>query len=493
SLSAMCVPELRGTQGMFSFYTTRQERLNEMTGGESFLVERQDDAIQAHLLGPVNPILGEQVVMKCPFTIKLNGRDDQADLTINGSKHKLVKDVYTDWLEVVFKAGAGMKIRGICQFLLLSGAPDFELYVTPINISPDKPVMPIAQPRVYSTYLSKSQGPYATLGLAEDSWALNEKVIDEKAFLHQCVQADEEREKMFFDSLEKVNKGVCVCVFDGTDRLQHTFWRYLDKDHPANQDLPHQEAHQNVIADLYQRMDVIVGKTMQKCDQDDTVLMVISDHGFNAFRYGIDLNRWLEENGYLTIDPSKPAGDFLVNVDWSKTRAYGLGLAGIYLNIKGRESCGIVESKGQAEALRDEIAEKLTGLMHPERNEPAIRRGYNAHKVYKGPYKKDAPDIIVGYNKGYRVAWETAVGRITEKVVHDNIKAWAGDHCIDPSLLPGVLFCNRKIRDENPRLMDLAPTALDLFGIKPPAHMDGVALSVETNGNNGSQESTPND
>ena len=91
------------------------------------------------------------------------------------------------------------------------------------------------------------------------------------------------------------------------------------------------------------------------------------------------------------------------------------------------------------------------------------------------------------------MAWETAVGRITEKVVHDNIKAWAGDHCIDPSLLPGVLFCNRKIKDENPRLMDLAPTALDLFGIDPPAHMDGVALAVETNGNHRSQDSTPSE
>ncbi|MCH9022440.1 MAG: nucleotide pyrophosphatase, partial [Planctomycetes bacterium] len=163
------------------------------------------------------------------------------------------------------------------------------------------------------------------------------------------------------------------------------------------------------------------------------------------------------------------------------------------LNIKGRESSGIVASNGQASALRDEIAEKLTGLMHPDRKEPAIRRGYNAHKAYSGPYKKDAPDVIVGYNKGYRVAWETAVGRITEKVVHDNIKAWAGDHCIDPSLLPGVLFCNHKIKDENPRLMDLAPTALELFGITPPAHMDGVALSVEINGNKGTQETTASD
>jgi hypothetical protein len=89
---------------------------------------------------------------------------------------------------------------------------------------------------------------------------------------------------------------------------------------------------------------------------------------------------------------------------------------------------------------------------------------------------ENAPDLLIGYNAGYRVSWDCASGVVAGPVCEDNVKAWSGDHCIDPRLVPGVFFCNRRTTTEDPALIDIAPTALRLFGIDPPAHMDGRPL-----------------
>ncbi len=478
-LSAMCVPDLRGTQGMFSFYTTEKEKDLAHTGGERFYVSRNSNTIKAELLGCDNPILKNGGVLKSPFTITIQN-ETSAELKIGGESFQLKKNEYTPWVKVCFKAGLGIKVHGICKFLLIATEPEFQLYVTPINIDPEKPAMPISYPVIYSTYLAKQQGPYATLGLAEDSWALNEKILSDEDFLGQCIEADNEREKMFFDAVDKVKRGLCVCVFDGTDRIQHTFWRYIDDGHPVRNgaDEMHSPAA-NAIEEVYKRMDAVAGKAMAECKGKDTVLMIISDHGFATFRYGVDLNRWLEENGYLKIKDGERSKKYLDGVDWSKTRAFAIGLTGIYLNLKGRESKGIVDPGAEAEQLRDEIAEKLSTLRDEQRGEDAIKQVYNSLKIYRGPYKTEAPDLLVGYHRGYRASWETAVGQVTEKVFHANTKAWTGDHCIDASLVPGVVFCNRKIKNENPRLMDIGPTVLDMFGVTVPGYMDGKALELD--------------
>jgi predicted AlkP superfamily phosphohydrolase/phosphomutase len=302
---------------------------------------------------------------------------------------------------------------------------------------------------------------------------LNCGILDDESFLHQCIEGDLEREKMFFDALDKVPRGLCVCVFDGTDRIQHMFWRYIDPDHPARNGQAGRQ-HRRAIEEHYLRMDELVGRTMSKCN---TLLMVVSDHGFNAFARGVDLNVWLERNGYLKLKQGGRGRKYLAGVDWSGTRAFCLGLAGIWLNIKGREAEGIVEPQ-DAERLRDELCERLTGLRDEERDNVAINRAFNTRRTYIGPYKSDAPDVILGYARGYRTSWEAAVGQPTGELFHDNTKAWSGDHCIDPKLVPGVLFCNRKIEDPDPRLMDLGATVLEMFGVEVPAHMDGRALNV---------------
>ncbi len=306
---------------------------------------------------------------------------------------------------------------------------------------------------------------------------MSEQVLEDDHFLQQCRDTDREREAMFFDGLDKVKRGVCVCVFDGTDRMQHMFWRYLDDKHPARPaEVP--EGYGTVIEDLYRRMDDLVGRTMARCQDEDTLLMVISDHGFNTFRRGIDLNRWLEENGYLVVDDARRGVEHLGGVDWSRTRAFAIGLTGIFLNVKDKYSQGIVSPGEEADQLREEIATKLRALVDPKTETNGIKKVYQAPKVYRGPYKDNAPDLIVGYERGYRVSWDAAIGRTSRDVFHDNTKAWSGDHCVDPSVVPGVLFCNRPVATENPRLMDIGPTVLELFGVAVPDYMDGKPLAV---------------
>src|SRR5205085_9626379 len=226
-LSAMCVPDLRGTQGMFSFYTTERKSGDKPTGGDTQTVALHGDTIRTRLVGPENPLRTERSHMETPLVVTITG-PGEAILKISGTKHRLRVGQYSDWVNVSFRAAPGVKVHGVCRFLLLATKPEFRLYVTPINIDPEKPVMPVGYPAVYSVYLAKRQGPFATLGLAEDTWALNDHVLDDAQFLQQCIDIDRERESMFFDGLEKIRRGLCVCVFDGTDRLQHTFWRDID-------------------------------------------------------------------------------------------------------------------------------------------------------------------------------------------------------------------------------------------------------------------------
>jgi predicted AlkP superfamily phosphohydrolase/phosphomutase len=475
-LSAMCVPDLRGTQGLFSYYTTRPADDNEKIGGEVHRVHRAGDLINARLIGPPHPFRSDGRPLEIPFQVRILDAAT-AQLTIAGERHALHKDRYTEWLTVRFPMLPGMKVNGICKFLLIATEPEFKLYVTPINIDPEKPAMAVGHPSVFSVYLSKQQGAYATLGLAEDTWSLNEGLITDDHFIAQCVDADDERERMFFDALEKVPRGLVCVVFDGTDRLQHAFFRDIDERHPARPDAA-VLARRDVIGDLYKRMDDLVGKTMAQCERDENLLFVISDHGFNSFRRGVDLNRWLLDNGYLVLHDGRGREEHLAGVDWSRSRAFAIGLAGIYVNQKDKYDQGIVAPGKELDALRAEIAAKLTGLVDPDRNEQAVKRVYITNQFYKGPYKDDGPDLVIGYDRGYRVSWETAIGKTTEAVFHDNNKAWSGDHCVDPSLVPGILFCNQPIEAAHPRLLDIGPTVLGVFGVPVPDYMDGKALPV---------------
>ncbi len=476
-LSAMCTPDIRGTQGSFSHYTTAKLS-SKYTGGTRLRFEKNGDSFHAELIGPENSLKEDEKPLNSPFSLQPLD-DETARLVIGKKEYTLKRKQMSDWIPVTFKAG-WIKVHGIAQFYLKQLGPETELYVSPINIDPERPALPVSHPYFFAVYLAKLFGKYSTLGLAEDTWALNEEVLDEKAFLEQAYKLFDEREEQFFHALKKTKKGVCAVVFDGTDRIQHMFFRYLVEDHPANRGKD-KSLYEDTILQLYQKADNIVGKTLDKIS-DDTLLLVMSDHGFKSFVRGVNLNAWLYENGYLALKNKDFSVDYFQNVDWSKTKAYAIGLAGIYLNIKGREKQGIVRDGEEASALRKELVDKLGGLKDSEWNKIAITSVYDSRTIYNGAYIDQAPDLIVGYNEGYRISWGAAIGQTTDTVFEDNTKNWSGDHGIDPKLVPGVLFSNQVIRATNPNIADMAPTILDQFGIRPPAFIDGKVLEISQNG-----------
>jgi predicted AlkP superfamily phosphohydrolase/phosphomutase len=381
----------------------------------------------------------------------------------------------SDWVPLSFPALPGVTVKGITRLMVVEDSEDFSLYMSPINLDPDAPAMPISHPPYFATYLARKVGTFATLGLAEDTWARNANVTDDATFLQQAYDIDRERERMFFSGLDRLAHGSLVCVFDATDRIQHMFWRELDDTHPARLASP--TAPTNAIRELYRHNDALVGRIRERLNPDD-VLMVISDHGFSAFRRGVNLNQWLLRQGYLTLKAGHDGTtEWLRDVDWSATRAYALGLTGLYVNLRGREAGGIVSPGAEATALKREIASKLRGLRDEERGTVAVNEAFDTAEIYSGPYLENAPDFIIGFNAGYRTSWEGASGVVAGPVFADNAKAWSGDHCIDPRLVPGVFFCNRRIHTDDPALVDIAPTALELFGIEPPAYMDGRPLA----------------
>jgi len=463
-LSAMCTPDLLGTQGTFALFTTRHES-GHLESGNRFPLLSKDGAYEGRIEGPRNSMVEGGAPMHIPFVLRPAGRN-QATLTIGGERYHLAQGQYTPWITLQFSASLGIQVSGVARFLLTETEPELSLYVTPVNINPEDPALPISHPTYYATYLAKLLGVFCTLGMAEDTWALNERAIDEDAFLQQAYLIYAERQQMFFSALDRTRRGVVACVFDTTDRIQHMFFKQMDRGGPYGK----------TIEDLYSRADQLVGRTLQYVD-NETVLFVLSDHGFASFERGADMNAWLLQNGYLALkDGATGERQYLKDIDWSRTRAYTFGLAGIYINQKGREALGIVAPGAEATALKREIAAKLDGLRDHHRDRVAIRKAWPSESVYTGPYLDAAPDLIVGYADGYRASWDAAVGKVTANVFSDNEKAWSGDHCVDPLLVPGVLFCNRKVFSEDPGIEDLAPTALDLFGIQPPPYMEGKSL-----------------
>ncbi len=475
-LSGMCAPDLKGSQGTFAFFTEDAEKVRRREGGVAVLVRREGKVIRTELSGPENSLLKKPEEIRLPLAITIDAAAGGAWIAIGREKAFFLKErTFSPWIPVVFKPGLGMKVRGICRFRIASLEPKFEMYVTPLNIDPDKPALPISHPFIYSVYLSKLLGRFITLGEANDTWALNEGALDERAFLELTYSNHAEWEAMLANALAKTPKGLVAIVFETTDSIQHMFFRYLDKAHPALKAAP-AEMSAAVVEDLYRKMDELVGRVAAGLGPRG-VLFVMSDHGFKSFRRGVNLNSWLRRNGYLTLVEGKTeSGEWFKDVDWDRTRAYGLGLGGVYLNLKGREARGTVAPGAEAAALKAELARKLADLRDGPDGPATITRVYDRDAVYAGPYKDNAPDLIIGYNEGYRASWDGVTGIVDDTVIEDNGKAWSGDHCIDPALVPGVLFSSLGLKTDTPSIMDIAPTVLELFGIAPPAHMDGRGL-----------------
>jgi len=474
-LSAMCVPDLLGTQGTFLLASTRPATGRFKEGGIRLVMTREGAAMHGTLTGPPNTLLDGEPPLTLPLHVVTRDDGRTADVTIGTTRVTVTQGELSPWVSLTFPAVPGIAITGLTRLLLTEGGEHLSLYLSPINLDPERPAMPISHPSYYAGYLAARIGSFSTLGLAEDTWALNEGVTDDATFLRQAYDIDREREAMLHAALDRLDRGALVCVFDATDRIQHMFWRDIDPAHPAGKGRA-TAAHRHAIRDLYAHNDALVGRIRARLSEDD-VLMVISDHGFTSFRRGVNVNAWLQSAGLLVLKAGADGrSEWLRDVDWSRTQAYALGLSGIYLNLKGREAEGIVAPGAEAAAVKARIMAGLRGLRDEACGAVAINEAFDTAALYAGPYLENAPDLVVGYNEGYRISWDAATGMVDGPLFEDNTKAWSGDHGVDPRLVPGVFFCNRPTTTSAPSIVDLAPTALSLFGIAPPAHMEGRPL-----------------
>jgi predicted AlkP superfamily phosphohydrolase/phosphomutase len=513
-LAGLPLPDIRGTNGTFYYWGTDlsdYEIGDVEMGGKIARLEFNSDTADAIIVGPPSPILkaeqedlrkipkdqrtieqqaryeelGESGYKDIKAEMKVQKAGTSVKITVQDQLFEIKQGQWSDWIKLSFKVTPILKVRGMAQFFLVEAEPEVKLYMSPINWDPKNPPLPITKPDGWSKQLVKEVGNYRTLGWAEATWPLNEERIDEATFIQDFNAAMDDRIKIMENELKKKNWNLFVSVYETTDRVQHMFYRLIDPKHPYH-DAELAARYQNVLRDVYKRCDEVVGKAMEYADQD-TIFMVVSDHGFHSFRKSVNLNTWLVMNGYMFLYGQDDTtyklvdlfdkGQFWVNTDWSKTKAYALGLGQIYVNQAGRERQGIVSPGPEYTKLLDEIIAGLMQLKDEETGENVIAGVYKRDDIYHGKYIGNAPDLVVGFKEGYRVSWQTTLGGIPKEVLENNMKKWSGDHCsYDYRDTQGVLLINRKIQKADPNLVDIAPTVYKYLNVPTASDVDGKPL-----------------
>jgi predicted AlkP superfamily phosphohydrolase/phosphomutase len=478
TLSGMNTPDLKGNYNTFNYYSNESKSPIQEAGGGGHAhdVYVIDNRVEAKLPGPANSFRAGSPEAEIDFKVFIDPVNPAAKVVIQDQEFILKEKEWTGWKRVSFSLFPTQSVSGICQFYLKEVRPKFKLYVSSIHIDPGRPALPISTPDSYSRELERRFGPFFTKGLPADTAALENDILDEEEFLAQDdVVLQESLDQLDFE-LGRFNEGLFFYYFSSTDQRQHMFWRLLDPEHPAY-DAKLAGKYGKTIEEIYREMDRVLDRVLAKVDKD-TVLLVMSDHGFNPFRRGFNLNTWLFQNGYHRL--AKPwkqeESGWFENTDWTKTQAYGAGLNGLYINEKGRERNGIVAPGPDKDNLVREIARKLEALTDPKTGERVFLRAYPAREVYHGPYVDRAPDIVLGFARGYRISWQSPLGYFPKEVLEDNAKKWSGDHMTAPDVIPGIVFANRKIRAEMPALYDLTATILDILGLEKPGGMIGTSI-----------------
>lgn len=512
-LAGLPLPDLRGTMGTFHHFATdlsRYEEGNTEFGGILRRLVFEGHTARTQLVGPPNPIVRmktQAIRRKGPLSdadrtalAELEAREDvtlpltvtwtrgsgKADIDINGQRVTLKTGEWSKWITLDFTVNLFVRLHGMAQLYLTSADQELQLYVSPINFKPDAPPVPMSSPANFAADIYRRLGPYRTLGWAEATWPLNEGRMDEKTFMDDLYRAFDDRAQVILDRLSRPHWDLLVGVIESTDRVQHMMYRLIDTAHPMY-DAALAARFGDSILRVYRRADQFVGQVMDLVGPQTTVL-IVSDHGFHSWRKAVNLNTWLVQQGYMTLQGQAPGekklddlfggGEFWENVDWSRTRAYAMGLGQIYFNLRGREAHGIVSPGPEYTALADELVTKLRrDLIDPDTKQPIVRAVYKRDDVYSGEYLGDASDLQVGFEEGYRVSWQTTLGGSPQGIVYPNMKKWSGDHGgYDYATTAGVLISNRPIANSAPRIIDIAPTVLQFFGLPVPAGIDGKPL-----------------
>lgn len=478
-VSGLGTPDLRGGYGNYTFLTTDSEHFKkDTTGGRIIPIQFRENEVRIQLPGPVNTFKSGDPESSIPITIWRDRSNPVVRIVIQDYELLLKKGEWSSWLRLNFPMiGPFIDVKGICKLYVKSVHPHFSLYISPLNIDPSEPALPVVSSEKYGRLLTKENGCFYTQGMPEDTKALSEGVLNEDEYLELAGQIIDERKCLLDFELkrfDRLDQGMLFFYFSSLDQNTHMYWRAIDSKHPLFE--PEiQEKYGNILRGLYSNIDTFLGKILGKYDIDDPnfTLMIMSDHGFAPFRRQVNLNTWLIQNGYMTLHNTNKmdSSGYFTNVNWSKTSAYNLGINSIYLNLRGREKYGCI-SESQSKALRKEIGRKLLNLYDPVIGEKAVSRVWIVPEKER-MHHQHAPDFIIGWNYGYRTSWQSILGGLTPDVFSDNMDKWSGDHCVDPAIVPAIMITNKNVKKPNPTLCDIAPTILKEFNIQKPSEMKG--------------------
>jgi predicted AlkP superfamily phosphohydrolase/phosphomutase len=491
-LAGLGVPDIRKTWGTFFYFATDLTQWdvgNTEFGGVLVRLERrQGPQISTHIEGPYDPRYDDYRRISIPLDIEVTPDDRALTIKVQGRSQTVPEGAWSDWFDLKFQAGMFVNLSGVSRFYVLEAYPEVRLYLEPISMDPRSPATPISNPPEFSADLVKRIGLFKTLGWYSETWGLNEEKIDEKVFLEDLFRNMDAVEAALMDQLTRQRSALTVAVFLSTDHASHTFFRFLDPEHPRY-DAALAPQFGDAILRTYEKMDSVVGKALEFLGDRGT-LIVVSDHGFHTWRREFNTNTWLARNGYLVmkttdadgtlkkLDDMFSGGSFFPNVDWSHSKAYSLGLGGIFINVKGREGHGAVEPGKEYEAVRNEIIARIREFRDPDTGAPVIQGAYRREDIFRGPEVKDAADVQLSFYDGYRTSWQTALGAVPESIVVANLKKWSGDHCAsDKSDTQGILLSNRRVEGSDHSLVDIAPTVIRLLGLPVPPEMDGKPIS----------------
>ncbi len=453
AIAGMGAPDLEGTQGTFSFFTTNPEELDrEVAGGHIRKIGLVNGHADVRLTGPPNSLRRDEQPATAVIAVDVDPDRPLVRIVAGSDIVVLREGEWSGWIPVEFELMPHLaSTRGMVRAFVKRVHPSLDLYFTPVNADPRAPALPVSQPKSFTADVAARVGRFFTLGIPEDTAALRQGVFNLPQFLSQTRLVAEDEHTLLRDALLRYTDGLLFVYFSSIDENSHILWG----------------KHDGELLKVYREIDRAIGETMRQ--RPDADLIVMSDHGFTNFDRAVNLNTWLAERGFLSLKSDPGPAEDLSDADWPGTEAYALGLNAVYLNLAGREKNGLVQRGQQRDTIAQNLREQLLAFRDPANGRQVVE----SVEIVK-PSRENAeiaPDLIVGYAPGYRASWQTGLGGVPTAVVEDNNDAWIGDHCISAASVPGVLFTKRLANNPTPRLQDVTASVLDTFGAPHPPGM----------------------
>lgn len=436
ALAGMGTPDLRGTLGTFTFYTDDPEELTRsVSGGRIVKVDVENGRVVVPLQGPPNSLRRDAAYSSVNLTVEVDPKNPAALVQMGGGATVLRQGEWSDWLTADFPLIPHVtSVRGMFRLFAKQLQPRFQLYVSAVNIDPESPALPVAEPASWGRAIARQSGRYYTMGTPEDTSALRQGVFSLPEFLSQTRLVFEDERRLLRYSLAHFDRGLLFFYFSAIDQNSHMLWGKHDAE----------------LLQVYRAVDQCVGEVVARAPGAE--LIVLSDHGFSTYERSVHLNAWLRDRGFLTLQTAAGDDTTMESLDWSSTEAYAVGLNGLYLNLRGRQ---------RSAALLQNLREQLLAFRDPVNGRQVVEAVYGTK-----PSRENAavaPDLIVGYSPGYRASWQTGLGGTPAAELEDNTDAWIADHCINSVDVPGVLFTNRGPEPASVRLQDVTGRVLRLF------------------------------